>query len=366
MTHESPSPNRRRWASALLALAAVFVAAAAFLPLWGMNLVSVQYPEGLRMTVYLDRIVGDITELNMLHHYVGMAEIDRAFFGELDVIRGLFFGVAGLLLVAALVRRWWATLAPLAVLGGTAVYSFARMRRRLWEYGHDLDPTAAMQMEPFTPPMFGEHQIAQFGVYSYFTWGTLLPAIAGALAVAALWLLLRDRRARNATAARSTKTRRTMWTKLVTGSAVVALLALQAACSPQDGETQASAEAADAPEAAEAQGPSEGDLLFQEITADWSDATYEACAGQLEDVLGTRDLVEGVLAGVEDPEGKAEAEVEDAEHWIAEGNDQFEAVRPRLEEGVCDEEVLADLQQAWQFYVKAGTAAVQAGSIAGG
>jgi hypothetical protein len=178
----------------VLASAATLLVLAIFLPLWGMTLVSVQYPEGLRMVIYPTHIRGDVTEINLLNHYIGMAEISDAYFVELRVIPALFGVTAAACLVAAFVRRTWATLVPLLLMAGSAAYGFWSMHRRLYEYGHDLDPAAAIQIEPFTPPMLGENVIAQFGTYSYFSWGTFLPVIAGALVALALWIDLRARR----------------------------------------------------------------------------------------------------------------------------------------------------------------------------
>lgn len=183
-----------RLRAGLLALAAVLVGAAGFLPLWGMTLVSVQYPEGLRMVIYPTRIVGDITEINLLNHYIGMAEISNEFFRELQVLPVLLAVIAISALGAALVRRVWATLVPLLLMGATAAYGFWSMRTRLHQFGHDLDPSAAMEIEPFTPAMIGTHTIAQFASYAYFSWGTFLPMIAGVLVFAALWLDLRSGR----------------------------------------------------------------------------------------------------------------------------------------------------------------------------
>jgi hypothetical protein len=111
----------------LLFGAAVLVLLAIFLPLWGMALVSVQYPEGLRMVVYPMWIRGDITELNLLNHYIGMAEISDDYFSELRVIPALFAAISLALVVAALVRRTWALLLPLGLMGGAAVYGFWSM-----------------------------------------------------------------------------------------------------------------------------------------------------------------------------------------------------------------------------------------------
>lgn len=184
--------GRRR--AALLISAAVAVMAARFLPLWGMTLVSVQYPEGLRMVIYPSEIRGDIAEINVLNHYIGMAEISSDFFPELRVLPALFTAMTVVILAAALVRRAWATAVPLLMMAGTAAYGFWTMRRRLHQFGHDLDPTAAIEIEPFTPPMIGENAIAQFGSYAYFSWGTFLPMVAGALVAAALWIDLREGR----------------------------------------------------------------------------------------------------------------------------------------------------------------------------
>jgi len=169
-----------------LLIAAALVAVSIFLPLWGMTLVSTQYPEGLRMVVYPSRIVGDIHELNVLNHYVGMMPISDGFFTELRILPAAFAALAALLAAAAFVRRHWAVLLPLVGMTALAVYGFASMRHRLWQFGHELDPAAAIDIPPFTPAMFGLHEIAQFAGYSYFSWGTFLPMVAGALAAAVL------------------------------------------------------------------------------------------------------------------------------------------------------------------------------------
>jgi hypothetical protein len=176
---------------ALLIGAALLMVAAIFLPLWGMTLASIQYPEGLRMIVYPMRMAGDIAEINALNRYIGMAQISPEYFGELRVIVGMFAASAVLCAAAAVFRRKWIAAAPLALLAIAATFGFWRMRARLYQYGHELDPTAAIEIAPFTPPMLGENQIAQFGTYSYFSWGTILPIVAAVLVSAALWLDVR-------------------------------------------------------------------------------------------------------------------------------------------------------------------------------
>ena len=171
----------------ILLAAAALMAAAIMLPLWGMTLVSTQYPEGLRMVVYPGRIVGDLAEINALNRYIGMTPISGDFFVELRLLPIAFGAVAVLILVSALVKRRWAPALPLLAMTTVAAYGFLSMRNRLYQFGHDLDPAAPITIEPFTPPMMGLNQIAQFASYTYFSWGTVLPLVAGILVALVLW-----------------------------------------------------------------------------------------------------------------------------------------------------------------------------------
>lgn len=139
---------------------------------------------------------------------------------------------------------------------------------------------------------------------------------------------------------------------------VLALVACQA------GEAEAPPAAAPAAEAPT--GPTPGEQEYAALTAGWAPEAIEGCGRVLEETLGTRDLVKGALDGVSDPAGKATAEIEDARHWLDQGNAKVEEVRPLLEAGTCDGRMQLALDEAVQFYVKAGTSAVQAGQIAGG
>jgi len=47
------------------------------------------------------------------------------------------------------------------------LFSLWSFYHRLYTYGHNLDPTASIKVEPFTPPLFGTKQIANFSVTSF-------------------------------------------------------------------------------------------------------------------------------------------------------------------------------------------------------
>jgi hypothetical protein len=139
------------------------------------------------MVVYPSRITGEIREINALNHYIGMTAISDQFFVELRLLPLAFGTVAGLVLLTLALRRRWATLLPLAALGMVALYGGWSMYHRLYQFGHDLDPTAPITIAPFMPPVVGLNQIAQFATYSYFSWGTFLPALAAVLLVLVWW-----------------------------------------------------------------------------------------------------------------------------------------------------------------------------------
>jgi hypothetical protein len=147
---------------------------------------------------------------------------------------------------------------------------------------------------------------------------------------------------------------------LVIGFAVAALLAWWGRETWLPGEPPATPVLAAAPDAA----PTEGDRLFAAITAKWTNEQLQACAGAVRDVLGTRDLVTGVLASVKDPQGRAAAELADAKHFVELADAKLAEVRPQLEAGDCSGGAGIALEHATQHLVNAGTSAVQATQIA--
>ena len=62
-----------RW---MLLLAAVLMGGIYFMPIWHIDLFAPQYPEGMYMQIWLDKMTGDIRNINLLNHYIGMAAIE--------------------------------------------------------------------------------------------------------------------------------------------------------------------------------------------------------------------------------------------------------------------------------------------------
>ena len=158
----------------LLVLAALVLIFAFFFPLWNMTFFSNQYTDGLVMDVYAYKLEGgktpnrdDLREINALNHYIGMRPLMESDFGEFT---WLPFAIGGLMLLAlrAAVMGKMSKLVDVFVLFTYfSLYSFWTFYYRLYSYGHNLEPTAAIKVAPFTPPLFGTQQVGNFTVYSY-------------------------------------------------------------------------------------------------------------------------------------------------------------------------------------------------------
>jgi copper chaperone NosL len=82
---------------AALALSLVFI-----FPIWSIDLWAPQYPEGLGLQIWLNKMTGDLDNINLLNHYIGMHRIEPDSIPELKIFVYFFsFLVAFSLLVAA-------------------------------------------------------------------------------------------------------------------------------------------------------------------------------------------------------------------------------------------------------------------------
>lgn len=169
----------------LLVLAALLLVFSYVFPLWQLTMFAPQYPEGLRLDIYSYRLEGgnkgqDIKEINVLNHYIGMKDIETADFTEFKWIP-FVVGVIGLLFLRAAVLGKVSHVLDVFVLycyfGAFSLWSFGF---KMWIYGHNLDPTAAVKVGPFMPPLFGFKQLANFGVYSYPRLGSYALALSAA------------------------------------------------------------------------------------------------------------------------------------------------------------------------------------------
>jgi hypothetical protein len=186
------------WPRSLLVLAAALIFTAHFTALWNLTMFAPQYPEGLRLDIYDHALVGgnggqDVKEINILNHYIGMRDLAAEDFTEFQWMP-FVLGAIGLLFLRGAVLGTVKELVDATMVfvyfGAFSLWSFAF---KLYSYGHELAPGAAVKVPPFMPPVFGYKQIANFEVYSYPRAGTYLLLTVGLLLAAALWLAWRQR-----------------------------------------------------------------------------------------------------------------------------------------------------------------------------
>ncbi len=172
--------GRLSWLSRLLLLVGVAcLVGAVFLPLWNVRLVAPQYQEGLNLTIYAYKIEGgnggqDLVEINALNHYIGMKAIESADFAEMTWVPFILGAFVLLSLRAIAFGRMGNVVDLFTMFTYFGVFSLGSFYYRMWSYGHHLDPKAAITIEPFTPPIFGQNQIANFTEWSYPQIGSYL------------------------------------------------------------------------------------------------------------------------------------------------------------------------------------------------
>jgi copper chaperone NosL len=188
------TPPRVLLLAALLLLAPTYLA-----PLWKLTMIAPQYPDGLQMNIYSWKLEGgnhgrDLEAINVLNQSIGMRELTAADITEFKWIPFVVGALALLFLRASLLGRT-GTLVDLFVLyvyfGVFSLWSFAY---KLYTYGHELAPNAAVKVTAFMPPLAGHRRVANVDVSSYPAAGSYALAAAALALGLALLLAWRDGR----------------------------------------------------------------------------------------------------------------------------------------------------------------------------
>ena len=143
-----------------------------FFPLWYIDLEAPQYPEGIGLEIWLNKITGqkpnDLENINGLNHYIGMKEILPDAIPELKIMPFILIGMivfgltTGIIGKRIFVYTWILLFVLLAAVG---LYDFY-----LWEYdyGHNLNPHAAIKIPgmAYQPPLIGSKMLLNFNAIS--------------------------------------------------------------------------------------------------------------------------------------------------------------------------------------------------------
>lgn len=170
--------------AALLIIGLLF-AGALFVPMWQIQLDAPQYPEGLVLQLYANKIGGDVDIINGLNHYIGMATLHTENFFEFTVLPYVFGGFAVISLLLIFVANRKAVAAFLIVYVLFVLLAAVDFYRWNYQYGHNLDPNAAIKVPgmAYQPPLIGYKQLLNFGAYSIPDVGGWMLTIAGALLI---------------------------------------------------------------------------------------------------------------------------------------------------------------------------------------
>ncbi len=171
-----------------VAVSALLMVSAYFVPLWRILMWAPQYPEGLGMKIWIDNITGDVKIISALNHYIGMKHIEVSMFPEFQYMVYIVAGVIAFGLLSALINRRFmlhAFAVIIVVCGIAALIDFY-----LWgyDYGHNLNPNAAIVIPgmAYQPPLIGTKQLLNFTAFSGPDIGGWIFVAAGGLAIAAV------------------------------------------------------------------------------------------------------------------------------------------------------------------------------------
>ena len=167
-----------------------------FLPVWEIELEAPQYPEGLGMNIWINKITGDLNTINGLNHYIGMKTIQPDSIKELTLMPYILGALIMFGIIVSIMKKkklllvWVVFFMLLGAAGGIDFY--------LWEYdyGHNLNPEAAIKIPgmSYQPPLIGTKQLANFTAISIPDTGGMILIGAG---ISSLIVLLYDRRKKN-------------------------------------------------------------------------------------------------------------------------------------------------------------------------
>ena len=185
--------------SKILMIAAAILPLFLFIfPMWSISLEAPQYPIPLEVVIFIDHLGegnhGDIQNFDLMNHYVGMRKLPTEMV-EFDIFPKVVIGISILGLIIGFIGKkplylvWFGIMVLLGIAG---IYDFYLW---LYDYGHNLDPKAAIQLlDAYQPPVFGTKEILNFTVRSYPSLGSIILGIGILLAPAAFYFARKEER----------------------------------------------------------------------------------------------------------------------------------------------------------------------------
>jgi copper chaperone NosL len=169
----------------ILALGSLSVIACFWLPLWEIKLWAPQYPEGLTIEIWHNALKGDVEIINGLNHYIGMKHLKVEMFPEFTFLKYIIgaFILWGLFVAYKGNMKWLFMYCVTLILGACiALIDFYRWG---YDYGHNLDPTAPIQVPgmAYQPPVIGYKDLLNFTALSIPSTGGWIVVALGAFSI---------------------------------------------------------------------------------------------------------------------------------------------------------------------------------------
>lgn len=171
-----------------IAVSALMLVSAYFVPLWQILMWAPQYPEGLAMKIWINDITGDVKIISALNHYIGMKHIEVSMFPEFGYMIYIVAAVIAVGLLAALINKRAMLFVYSIVIVACGLAALIDFYLWGYDYGHNLDPTAPIIVPgmSYQPPLLGTKQLLNFTAFSGPDTGGWIFMISGLIVIATL------------------------------------------------------------------------------------------------------------------------------------------------------------------------------------
>lgn len=169
-----------RW---LIFLSVALISLAFLFPLWDIAIFAPQYPEGLFLQIWINKMGGDLTNVNILNHYIGMHPITPESIPELKFMPMIAIGLMISGFIVGLINKRPLTITWVVIFTLIAFAGLADFYKWEYDYGHNLDPDAPIKIPGmhYQPPFIGSQVLLNISAFSY-------PGIGGFALMASLAL----------------------------------------------------------------------------------------------------------------------------------------------------------------------------------
>lgn len=151
-----------------IALCALALVSAYFIPLWQILMWAPQYPEGLEMKIWINNLTGDVRTISALNHYIGMKHIEVEMFPEFGYMIYIVGFIIGFGLLTALINKRFMLVSYVLLLVATGAAALVDFWLWGYDYGHNLNPEAPIIIPgmAYQPPLIGTKILLNFTAFS--------------------------------------------------------------------------------------------------------------------------------------------------------------------------------------------------------